>query len=253
MSGIFKEWDDIERNLYQPLLSKHPDYQYSPPTKHNRRYDLGFSGYALNSPSAVFKKRQRVLLTGNRYNRTMRDWHDALASDNNIILVTCAEGRLPFFSPDEFDILILFDCCYAGEKIIKEFQQHSASVIYIVDHGLDELNVTADPIQRLHLTNYSSTDSLAMDSYFPAPGVPWPPQIKETALIMIEQSDQAFSIQPDCNNLAQIKFFPNSIDPVMPTDDVFLKEAVLYLGDPNTINWECIQRLIYELQLRVDT
>lgn len=248
-----KEWENLEHNVYQPLLEKHPDYQYSPPIKHNRRYDLGIGTYALNPPSAVFRKRQRVLLTGNRYNRTMQDWHDALASDYNIILVTCAEGRLPFFSPDEFDILILFDCCYAGEKIIKEFQQHSTSVIYIVDHGLDELQVTADPIQRLHLSNYSSTDSLAMDSYFPAPGIPWPPQIKETALIMLEQSDQAFSTQPDRNNLAQIKFFPNSIDPVMPTNDVFLKEAVLYLGDPDTINWECIQSLVHDLQLRVDT
>lgn len=247
-----KEWDDIEHNVYQPLLIKHPDYQYTPPIRHNRRYDLGIGTYALNPPSAVFRKRQRVLLTGNRYNRTMQDWYSALASDPNFILVTCAEGRLPFFSPDEFDIMILFDCCYAGEKIIKEFQQHGASVIYIVDHGLDESKATVTPIQRLHLTNYSSIDSLAMDCYFPAPGVPWPPQIKETALIMIGQSDQAFSIRPGKNNLAQIKFFPNSTDPVVP-DDVFPKEAALYLGDPDTINWEHIQILIHDLQPRVGT
>ncbi len=235
----FNEWEDIESNIYQPFLEQHPEYQYLPPVRHNRRYDTGIDGYALNSPTTIFKKRQRILLIGNRFNRIMLDWHNALSSDPNIIVVTCAESRLPLLSTNDYDCLILFDCCIVVHNI-KDFQKHGASVIFIVDHGLDENLVGGDPIQFLHLNNYTSVDAFVMNDYFPTYGHPWAPLEKEFAGIMMEHSDQVFSIPPDKKELHPIKFFPNSINAVIPEDESWPENLALYMGDFGTAGIDLI-------------
>lgn len=246
----FKEWEEIELNIYQPFLDHHPEYQYEPPIRHNRRYDPGLNGYALNPPMPVFKNRKRVLLLGHRFNRTMKDWHDALSSDPNIILVTSTDFAISLFSTEDFDCLILFDCCHGVDHKINDFQKHGTCVIFVVDHGLDEKRVEGDPIQLLHLKNYTSADAFVMDTYFPINGNPWPSSAKQNTTDMMELSDQVFSIQPERENSHPIKFIPNSINDAMQVVENWPEDVALYLGDLENINTDHIKTLADNLRTR---
>lgn len=241
----FNEWGDIELKIYQPFLEKHPEYNFMPPARHNRRYDPGISGYALNPPSAVFKRRQRILLAGTRYDRVMKDWHEALSADQNMIVVTFSESVFPLLSTRDYDCLILFDCCSLVEHNIEQFRKQGTCVIYVVDHGLDEIHVDGDPLQLLHLENYDEINAFVMGGYFPTNGYPWNSEEKEIANELMEQSDQVFSIQPDRGPACPVKFYPTFIKISAPAQEIEPKDIVLYLGDPGNINAEQL-RSIYD-------
>jgi len=209
------EWDAIEKEIYKPYFDLHPQVPFEAPVRHNRRFDAGLTGYALNPPLTTRRSRRRVLLVANMLTRVAQDWANALAADPKNILLCASEWSALALSPAEFDQVILFDCTSAAlSPTIQHLRDNGASVVYVIEHGLD---TPSRP-------RTSSWGSIAMiksspaykenvpGAHFSEGGNPWQEAAKRDAETLMSLADQVFSIGQASASIAGVTplpFVPN--------------------------------------------
>jgi glycosyltransferase involved in cell wall biosynthesis len=245
-----KEWEHVEKIVYTPFLKTHPDYCYTPPATHNRRYDPSFNPSSLNSPHPVFKERKRILLVTNLFNRLVREFRDALSLKTNSIVLSCSEWQVSAFLPADLDLVILYDCAWAPlQPFLQNFREAGIPILYVVMLGRDEaINPEQDPLNPLDLASFKPIQEILRgEFYFPMPGRPWIGDFLRAAEMLMDYSDQiifsgkgpAQSIKA-ATNIIEMEVIPNFHHPGSVRE---LSSLVLYLGNSEHLPRDTIQAL----------
>lgn len=249
------EWEQVRASIYDPFFHTHPAFHYSPPLRHNRRYDSNFNRYRINPQLPIFSNRKRILILTNRVSRIVQDWVDALTYEPDNIVAVVREWSWALFAPQDIDQLILIDCDVAAlQPFLIQCQDHGVSVISVIVHGMDRPYKDArDPLAEVNLTHDRGLHQTFKEfAYFSFPGVPWTEARTRDAQSLLESSDQVVVLD-ESNITSTVKsvtphrlgFIPNSLDDQAATDTPF--QLALYLADANQMNEEsldAVERLL---------
>ena len=163
----FSEWDRVEEKYFKPLGKNTSDIEYSPPTRHNRRYDPTLNGYSLNPPMAVSKPRKRIVVVTNIVDRVVEDWISALAQDPNNIIIIGFSQKLELINPVDIDFLIIFDCVATeAMEMAKKFRDKGVIVALVLvrnnfhEDDYDQFNIQDQLVE----TQKGTLDSATQDS-----------------------------------------------------------------------------------------
>lgn len=139
------EWDDYEAEMVRPFLELHPEVEYTPAIRHNRRYDTQLQPFKLNANRPIFHPRKRILLVCEQYSRLAAEWLVALAKNPNHILIVSSPGSAVLFDPASLDQVIVLDSAAPVLlPFLEKCRQSKASLLFIT--GQQTLPAKFEPI-----------------------------------------------------------------------------------------------------------
>ena len=246
----FREWEALERTVYEPFFRSHPQYDYPRPPRHNRRYDAELTGFSLNNPSAVFQDRKRILLVANRYSRIVEEWKRALESQMDAVVLSCLEYHFALYQPREIDLVVLFDCTAAKvNETLPWFVAAGVPIAYCVVNGLDAPYAQGpDPLGHLDLAKLPHVaKALGSSAYLPRPGSPWRPDQRAGAAALMAQANLVLRLgnengEDGLPRCTPVPFVPNGLgdgSPIAPGD----VRPTLYLGDCEALAADVLETL----------
>ncbi len=221
----FQEWEFTEKVVYEGFFSKHPDFSYPKPVRHNRRYDTASTGYKLNDPHDVFHERLRILIVSNRCDRLVEEWKASVASQLGAIALSCAEWQASAYNPCDIDLLVLCDCTspYLPE-VVRGFAQAGVPITYCTVHGKDTAPAAGrDPLNYLDWSRHPEiVGVLGAAMYYPLPGLPWDESQQSGAGNLIALAHQVLQIGdkeslPPGSMATAVEFISNRIGPELPS------------------------------------
>ena len=103
------EWDAFEMPSTNPCSTRHPEYEYIPPLRHNRRFDRQYQTYRLNPVFEIFNERKRTLILSNRVTLLVDDLRQALQADGRRIVVLAPQWSGEMYNVDDLDEIVIVD------------------------------------------------------------------------------------------------------------------------------------------------
>lgn len=214
------EWNNIEKVVYEPFFETHPYYSYNKLIVNNRLYDEGLEYRIAPSPiNNVWKKKLRVLLVCNVYHSIIDEWKRALQKNQENIVLTCGEWQLSAFTPQDIDMIIMFDCTARFMySHLREFKDYGVPISYISCYGMLPSDNTIP-----ECVDYEKMDCILevfkIDLYFPRLGIPWRDIYFLGAQELINISDAVYVFDKDAKfpfevfpRVVPIETSPNSSD-----------------------------------------
>jgi glycosyltransferase involved in cell wall biosynthesis len=129
------EWDAYETEIIRPFLDRHPEAEYTPAIRHNRRYDPQFQPFNLNGNHPIFHPRKRILLVCESYARLAAEWVASLTEDTNRILTISSPGSAILFDPAHLDQVILYETAAATLlPFLEKCRQSRVSMLFVTGH-----------------------------------------------------------------------------------------------------------------------
>jgi glycosyltransferase involved in cell wall biosynthesis len=127
------EWLETVKTFYEPFYT--------------RRAKLGLGAHLSNRDSvqtppkwfsgASTTRQHRVMVVSNATTPWVANWLDVLRADPTLIVLHSPEWNIYGFRPQDMDLLLLFDCCYAAmPSFVEAYRKAGVTVVYIAGAGL---------------------------------------------------------------------------------------------------------------------
>lgn len=136
------EWDAFEAAVFKPLLARHPEYEYNPPLRHNRRYDRQYQAYQVNPVFEIFSDRKRTLLISNRVTPLAADLRQALQADGRRIVVLAPQWAGQLFNVEDLDEIAIID----------------STINWVLDAALEQADLKK-PVTLIHQSDFAAPAS----------------------------------------------------------------------------------------------
>ena len=168
------EWDAYETEMVRPFLDRHPEANYAPAIRHNRRYDTHFQPFKLNVSRPIFHPRKRILLVCEQYTRLAAEWVAALRENPNHILTVSNPGSAILFDPVNLDQVIVYETAAATLlPFLEQCRQSGVSLLFVTGHQplpaeFEPLVAMCDDAFSLH-TGTTTHSSLQPVEFIPCP------------------------------------------------------------------------------------
>jgi glycosyltransferase involved in cell wall biosynthesis len=129
------EWDAYEAEMIRPFLDRHPEADYAPAIRHNRRYDTYFQPVKLKVVRPLFHPRKRILLVCEQYTRLASEWVVALGENPNHILTVSSPGSAILFDPAHLDQVIVYETAAVTLlPFLEKCHQSGVSLLFVTGH-----------------------------------------------------------------------------------------------------------------------
>lgn len=233
------EWDAFEETVFQPLLRRHPEYEYLPPLRHNRRFDRQFMPYQLNPVYEIFNDRKRTILISNRATLLANDLRQALQADGRRIVFLAPQWSAGLYNVEDLDEIIILD----------------SSINWVLDAALEKIDLQkpiifiqqadvpqpiADPYVSLQHAWHSALN--IQQSLVAFPGIPLDKKVEVYRQELRAYAQLTLSSQPQAGDIT-LEYLPNAIQP-LPAGPA--AERNLYVGDFSTTS-EATRESIHRL------
>lgn len=219
------EWDIFEDAIYKPLLKRHPEYEYLPPLRHNRRYDRQLQKYLLNPVFEIFNDRKRTLILCNRVTLLVNDLRQALQADGRRIVFLAPQWSGTLYNVEDLDEIVIVDSV-VNWVLHSSLQQIDLQKPIIVIHQSDTSNPGGSSYASLQNAWQSSLN--VKQSMIAFPGIRIDPKLSMYRDHLRSLADLTINNQPEGNDLA-LQYFPNQLHPLEMQQ--ISREHNLYVGD----------------------
>jgi glycosyltransferase involved in cell wall biosynthesis len=224
------EWDIFEDAVYKPLLKRHPEYEYLPPLRHNRRFDRQYQKYQLNPVFEIFNERKRTLILSNRVTLLVDDLRQALQADGRRIVVLAPQWSGKLYNVEDLDEIVIVDSV-VNWVLDSSLQGVDLKKPIIIVHQADVSQPIANTYGSLQNAWQSSLN--VKQSLVAFPGISIDSKIKSYRDHLHSLADLTISSQPDGDDLA-LNYLPNCLKSINPPCTI--RERNLYVGDFTTLS-----------------